>query len=431
MLAYRFEGDAFCKKERFAAYEAGARRPLPGSRAAGLVGESQRADEDAPQRRDRASDRRSGPTDARRRRRDPRLLQDAPALSRNSAEFPPCPIPRDAHRRTRRLRRGVVGRLRRAAARVAGILAARLGAGGRARGTLVVRGRRAVRDRARDAAIASRSSRVCARATTPRWCRASRVARRSVRRAARDRAARGSRTKPRRRSRSSAAPSAGSATSSPRRSSACPCAATAISCSPTWRGCWSIACSATNTRAGASSRRRSARAIAAERNVDRFVAQLAHGTPRDADARGDRNDPTPGPEPLRLHDAATGLELGAFFDADSYAKAVAEIREEIAAGEVYQANLTHRLAATFSGDAWRLHEALRARSPAPYAAFLTLPEITVVGASPERFLHLDADGSRRDAADQGHARARRDARRRRAPRRRAARTPRRNAPRTR
>ena len=59
---------------------------------------------------------------------------------------------------------------------------------------------------------------------------------------------------------------------------------------------------------------------------------------------------------------------------------------------MYQANLTHRLAATFSGDAWRLYEALRARSPAPFAAYLALPEITVVGASPERFLRLDAEG---------------------------------------
>jgi aminodeoxychorismate synthase component I len=130
----------------------------------------------------------------------------------------------------------------------------------------------------------------------------------------------------------------------------------------------------------------------AERNADRFVAQLGRAAGDESNSPTPSVDVPPGPEPMRLRDPRTGLELGAFFDVDSYAKTVATIREEIAAGEVYQANLTHRLAATFSGDAWQLHQALRARSPAPFAAFLALPEITVVGASPERFLQLDAAG---------------------------------------
>ena len=37
VLAYRFAGDRFCNAERFAAYEAGARRPLRRPRAARLV----------------------------------------------------------------------------------------------------------------------------------------------------------------------------------------------------------------------------------------------------------------------------------------------------------------------------------------------------------------------------------------------------------
>ncbi len=107
-----------------------------------------------------------------------------------------------------------------------------------------------------------------------------------------------------------------------------------------------------------------------------------------------KNNLTPGPvlEPMRMRDEVTGLDLGAFFDLDSYVKAVVGIQELIAAGELYQANLTHRLAASFGGDAWRLFEALRARSPAPFAAFVALPELTIVGSSPERFLRIDADG---------------------------------------
>jgi para-aminobenzoate synthetase component 1 len=140
--------------------------------------------------------------------------------------------------------------------------------------------------------------------------------------------------------------------------------------------------------------------VAAERAAEVLASRVARGeddpfdagrlAPPVARAADDDREPC---EPLRLRDSATGLELGAFFDADSYAKAVTQIRDEILAGEVYQANLTHRLSARFGGDAWRLFQALAARSPAPFAAFLALPEITVVGSSPERFLRLEADGA--------------------------------------
>ncbi|RIL04939.1 MAG: aminodeoxychorismate synthase component I, partial [Proteobacteria bacterium] len=138
---------------------------------------------------------------------------------------------------------------------------------------------------------------------------------------------------------------------------------------------------------------------AAEQGADRLAADAARGDAAafaaDADATH-RSVASAGAiacEPLRLVDDATGLTLGAFFDEGSYAKRVAEIREAILAGDVYQANLTHRLAARFGGDAWRLYEALCARSPAPFAAYLALPEVTVVGASPERFLRVGADGA--------------------------------------
>jgi para-aminobenzoate synthetase component 1 len=133
----------------------------------------------------------------------------------------------------------------------------------------------------------------------------------------------------------------------------------------------------------------------ARRAAERLASRIAHGEadPFDAGPRDTISDVARlDAEPLRLVDADTGLVLGAHFDADSYAKAVDAIREEIRAGEVYQANLTHRLSCSFDGDAWRLYERLRARSPAPFAAYLALPELTVVGSSPERFLCLDGDG---------------------------------------
>ena len=69
-------------------------------------------------------------------------------------------------------------------------------------------------------------------------------------------------------------------------------------------------------------------------------------------------------------------------DAGAYRKAVEAIAEEIAAGELYQACLTYRIDRAFTGDPWQLYRALRRRDPAPFAAYLELPEVAVVGSSP-------------------------------------------------
>jgi aminodeoxychorismate synthase component I len=98
------------------------------------------------------------------------------------------------------------------------------------------------------------------------------------------------------------------------------------------------------------------------------------------------------PEPSQTAAPRQSLPPTAFFDEASYAKAVDAILEEVAAGRVYQACLTHRLERDFRGDAWRLYRTLRRLNPAPFAAYLELPEVTVIGSSPERFLHLDRDG---------------------------------------
>ena len=79
-------------------------------------------------------------------------------------------------------------------------------------------------------------------------------------------------------------------------------------------------------------------------------------------------------------------------DPASYAKAVDHIKEEIAAGNVYQACLSSRERRAFGADPWQLYRALRRVNPAPFACFLELPEVAVVGSSPERFLHVTRDG---------------------------------------
>ncbi len=84
------------------------------------------------------------------------------------------------------------------------------------------------------------------------------------------------------------------------------------------------------------------------------------------------------------------------------------VRAAIAAGELYQANLTRRLVAPFDGDPWAVFRRLRAGEPAAFTAYLDLGAAAVaagqaggsgpparraiVSASPEPFLALDAAG---------------------------------------
>ena len=82
----------------------------------------------------------------------------------------------------------------------------------------------------------------------------------------------------------------------------------------------------------------------------------------------------------------------AALDRAGFEAAARAILREIGAGNVYQACLTTRLEADYAGDPWDLYRELRRASPAPFAGYLELPELALVGSSPERFLRVEADG---------------------------------------
>jgi para-aminobenzoate synthetase component 1 len=82
-------------------------------------------------------------------------------------------------------------------------------------------------------------------------------------------------------------------------------------------------------------------------------------------------------------------------DGDAYRSGVETVRRFIAAGDIYQANLTlRRLAPLPPGLApSMLYRRLRALTPAPFAALLDLGAGRwIASASPERFLAVDAAG---------------------------------------
>lgn len=64
-------------------------------------------------------------------------------------------------------------------------------------------------------------------------------------------------------------------------------------------------------------------------------------------------------------------------------------REYIAAGDIYQVNLTHTWSAPWPARAGGFYPRLRAASPAPFSCYLRLGDTEVLSASPECFLHIE------------------------------------------
>jgi len=71
-----------------------------------------------------------------------------------------------------------------------------------------------------------------------------------------------------------------------------------------------------------------------------------------------------------------------------YLERVRRCKEYIAAGDIYQANLSQRFSVPFRQSAWSLYRVLREINPAPFAGFLQLGELQLVSASPERLIRL-------------------------------------------
>lgn len=65
---------------------------------------------------------------------------------------------------------------------------------------------------------------------------------------------------------------------------------------------------------------------------------------------------------------------------------VAKIKEYIAAGDIYQANLSQRIAKKFSGEPLDFYSRLRKINPSPYACYFRVQGFEIVSCSPELLL---------------------------------------------
>jgi para-aminobenzoate synthetase len=107
-------------------------------------------------------------------------------------------------------------------------------------------------------------------------------------------------------------------------------------------------------------------ALAADRGTARRAVEIEDAWPADCAPR---------------HDDTRYLEL------------IERCQVAIAEGETYEVCLTNAVETPHVADAWAAYRHLRHTNPAPYAAFLRFPEVSVLSASPERFLRVGADGA--------------------------------------
>ncbi len=72
-----------------------------------------------------------------------------------------------------------------------------------------------------------------------------------------------------------------------------------------------------------------------------------------------------------------------------YIRRVEALREEIAAGNVYQVNFTGRFSFAFEGSPLALYSSMKRQQPSPWSAFLNTGERFVLSFSPELFFTLE------------------------------------------
>ena len=136
-------------------------------------------------------------------------------------------------------------------------------------------------------------------------------------------------------------------------------------------------------------------ALATPETSDRARSWLAETAERLADL--------PSGEPSRNPDGGrklVGMTDPAVSDAaiprhsrSGYLARIEECLREITDGESYEICLTNAVTADVRIDPLKTYAHLRRLSPVPYGALLDFPDVTVLSASPERFLTVGVDGT--------------------------------------
>ncbi|GJM73893.1 hypothetical protein HMSSN036_61090 [Paenibacillus macerans] len=93
----------------------------------------------------------------------------------------------------------------------------------------------------------------------------------------------------------------------------------------------------------------------------------------------------PGPDPLEADLGAAGASM----TQESFEAAVMRVQDYIAAGDVFQVNLSLRHAFPMQGTPEQVYEQLRRVNPSPYMGMLRFPDFQLVSASPELLVKVE------------------------------------------
>jgi len=137
---------------------------------------------------------------------------------------------------------------------------------------------------------------------------------------------------------------------------------------------------------GTTVRKRLGKEIDKLAELARHPARGPQGTSITTDAEEAAETGTPAHPDRRF--TVDGVPVSSTMSKAEYLDAVGRIREHIASGDIYQANLTQRWSVPFDEEPGALYRALRAVSPAPFGIFLNTGECVIAGSSPESFLSV-------------------------------------------
>ncbi|MFO7955726.1 MAG: aminodeoxychorismate synthase component I [Candidatus Brocadiia bacterium] len=105
----------------------------------------------------------------------------------------------------------------------------------------------------------------------------------------------------------------------------------------------------------------------------------------------DAEPDVPEPEPAGELPEVPPVEVSSNFTRQDYIRTVERVKEYIAAGDIFQANLSQRFSADCAADGLDVYGRLRRMNPAPFSAYLRYPGFEILSSSPERFLLVEGD----------------------------------------
>jgi para-aminobenzoate synthetase component 1 len=146
---------------------------------------------------------------------------------------------------------------------------------------------------------------------------------------------------------------------------------------------WCISTGIAETNAG----RREARARAVMESQWARITSGA-GSAHRVEAASDAN---PARERGLVPRSASG-SVRSNFTRDSYCRMVETALEHIAAGDIYQVNLSQRFLVELAHRPAALYRSLREAAPAPFLAYLSLAGLGIASSSPERFFRVRGRG---------------------------------------